>query len=62
MAFDAWDTEGKYINEDQLREACSYENIQESFEYTMMCFKESMRMEPPVPFSSSHTFTRDVVL
>jgi len=28
----------------------------------MMCFKESMRMEPPVPYSSSHTFTRDVVL
>ena len=62
LAFDAWDAEGNYINETQLRDACSYEKIQESFEYTMMCFKESMRMEPPVPYSSSHTFTRDVVL
>jgi len=62
LAFDVWDTDGNTINYEKLRDACSYEKIQESFEYTMMCFKESMRIEPPVPFSSSHMFTRDVVL
>lgn len=62
LAFDVWDADGKMINEAQLRDACSYEKIQESFDFTMMCFRESLRIEPPIPFSSSHMFTRDVVL
>jgi len=45
-----------------LNEACSYESIQESFDYTMMCFRESLRIEPPVAFTSSHTVSKDVVL
>ena len=28
----------------------------------MLCFRESIRIEPPVSFSTSHTVTRDVVL
>ena len=28
----------------------------------MMCFRESLRIEPPVPLTSSHEFTKDVVL
>ena len=28
----------------------------------MMCFRESLRIEPPVNFSSSHLCTRDVIL
>lgn len=62
LKFDAWDADGNMINYSQMKDACSYENIQESFDFTLMCFKESMRMEPPVPISTSHMFTRDVVL
>ena len=62
MPFDAWDTHGKRINDQKLLEACHYEKIQDSFEYTMMCFKESMRIEPPVGFSTAHEVTQDVVL
>lgn len=62
LPFDAWDASGAMTNFDQLRQACSYENIQESFDYTMMCFRESLRIEPPVPLSSSHMFTQDVTL
>jgi len=62
LAFEAWDAEGNAINRNSFLEAASYENIQENFEYTMMCFRESMRIEPPVGFSTSHTVTKDVVL
>ena len=62
LTFDAWDINGNMINYSQLRDACSYENIQESFEFALMCFKESLRIEPPLSLSSSHMFTRDVVL
>jgi len=43
-------------------EAVRYENIQENFDYTMMCFRESMRIEPPVSFTSSLMVSKDVVL
>ena len=62
LTFDPWDSNGNYINYDLLLEACSYEKIQEGFDYTMMCFKESLRIEPPVSFTSSLTVTKDVVL
>merc|ERR1712060_387619 len=62
MAFEPWDSEGNLINHDKLLDACSYEKIQENFEYTMMCFRESLRMEPPVGFSTSSQVTRDVTL
>lgn len=32
----------------------------ENFEYLRYCFYESMRLEPPVPMSSSNMFSRDV--
>lgn len=57
-----WDPQGKPINSDRLLDACSYENVMENFDYTMMCFRESMRIEPVVGFSTAHTVTRDVVL
>jgi len=28
----------------------------------MMCFRESLRLELPVSFSTSHTVTKDVIL
>ena len=62
LTFDPWDSNGNYINYDKLLEACSYEKIQEGFDYTMMCFKESLRIEPPISFTSSLTVTKDVVL
>lgn len=43
-------------------EACHYDNIQDNFDYTMMCFKESMRLEAPIGFSTAHTVTQDVTL
>ena len=45
-----------------MREGCHYDNIQDSLEYTVMCFKESLRMETPANFSTSHTVTQDVTL
>ena len=62
MNFDCWDVDGNQINHDQLLEACSFENIQESFDYTMMCFRESLRIEAPINSSSAHTVTKDVIL
>lgn len=62
LGFEPWDAEGNYINEDKLLEACSYEKVQDSFEYTMMCFKESMRIEAPVSFSTAHSVSKDVIL
>jgi len=53
LAFDAWDSEGSQINYDALRDSCSYEKVQENFDYTMMCFRESLRIEPPVAFTTS---------
>ena len=62
LAFDAWDAEGNQINHDVLRDSCSYEKVQEGFEFTMMCFRESLRIEPPVGYTTSHTVTREVTL
>lgn len=62
LPFEVWDAEGAQINEEKLLEACHYDNIQDNFEYTMMCFKESMRMEAPANFSTAHTVTQDVIL
>lgn len=27
LAFDVWDANGRHVNQDAFREACSYENI-----------------------------------
>ena len=62
MNFDCWDVDGNQINHDQLLKACDFDHIQENFDYTMMCFRESLRIEPPVAYSTSHTVTRDIVL
>ena len=62
LAFDAWDAEGNQINHDVLRDSCSYEKVQEGFEYTMMCFRESLRIESPIVFTPSQTVSRDVIL
>ena len=62
MAFEPWDGEGNHINHDLLQDACSYENIQEGLDYTMMCFRESMRIESPLPMTTSNMVTKDVVL
>ena len=60
--FNVWSPSGELINMERLKEACSYERIQEGFEYTMMCFRESLRIESPVNFTTSHMCTRDIVL
>ena len=62
LAFDAWDASGNHINHEVLRESCSYEKVQEGFDYTMMCFRESLRIEPPVSYTTSHMVTKDVIL
>lgn len=62
LAFTPWDAQGNFVNHDALLAACDYEKVQENFDYTMMCFRESLRIEPPVGFSTSHTVTKDVVL
>ena len=62
LAFDVWDAKGNHVNHETLREACSYEKIQDGFDYTMMCFRESMRIEPPVGHTTSHMVLKDVVL
>ena len=62
MDFDTWDAAGNHINHDKLHEACSYENIQENFEYTMCCFRESLRIEPPANYTSDYVITQDAVL
>ena len=62
LAFDVWDASGSHVNHEALREACSYENIQDGFDYTMMCFRESMRIEPPVGLTTAHKVIKDAVL
>ena len=62
LAFEVWDIKGNYINHERLREACSYENIFDGFDYTMSCFRESLRIEPPTAFTTSHTVNQDVTL
>jgi cytochrome P450 len=62
LPFEVWDSQGNQINEEKLLDACHYEKIQDNFDYTMMCFKESMRLEPPVGISTAHTTTKDVIL
>lgn len=62
IPFNIWDSKHNLINQDKLLEACDYEKVYESFDYTMMCFKESMRLEAPIGFSTAHTVTQDVVL
>jgi len=57
LPFEIWDSQGNQINEEKLLDACHYDKIQDNFEYTMMCFKESMRLEAPVGFSTAHTVT-----
>lgn len=62
LAFETWDANGNEINHDKLREACSYDKIQERFEYTMQCFQESLRKEPPVNYTTDVIITQDCVL
>ena len=62
LPFSVWDAEGKEINHNKLYGACNYENIHEGYDYAMMTFNESLRIEPPLGFSSAHTVTRHVIL
>jgi len=62
MPFELWNAQGNQINVEKLLEACHYDKVQDSFDYTMMCFKESMRLEAPIGFSTAHTITQDVIL
>lgn len=62
LPFNVWDQQGGELNHDRLIEACNYENILEGFEYSVMVFRESLRIEPPLGFTTAHEVTRDVVL
>jgi cytochrome P450 len=62
LPFAVWDKSGKDLNHERLINFCNYENIMEGFDYATLIFRESLRIEPPVGFSTAHEFTRDVVL
>lgn len=62
IPFPVWDAQGQRINQDKMREACSYQNLQENFDYLVMGFKESLRIEPPVSYTSAYAFKKDIVL
>ena len=62
LSFDVWDASGNHVNHEALNDACSYEKIQDGFDFTMMCFRESMRIEPPVGYTTAHKVIKDAVL
>ena len=62
LPFSVWDAQGNEVNHDKLYASCNYENIHEGYDYAMMTFNESLRIEPPLGFSTAHTVTRDVTL
>jgi cytochrome P450 len=45
-----------------LIKTCNYEKMMGKFDYALMIFRESLRIEAPVVFSIAHECTRNVVL